>query len=99
MLISVTRTGGFAGLSEALVRADTETLNAEAAAGLRRMVRAMDFFSLPPRIGAEIGADLFLYEVTVTDGGQTHTVAFADYRTPENARLHDLLEAVGGKQP
>ncbi|HET6484941.1 MAG TPA: protealysin inhibitor emfourin [Spirochaetia bacterium] len=100
MLISVTRTGGFAGLSETLIRADTETLNTQVAASLRDMVRAMDFFSLPSRVGAEqMGADLFIYEVTVTDGEQSHTVAFADARTPENAPLHDLLGALGGGGP
>jgi hypothetical protein len=98
MLISITRTGGFAGVTENVATADTAALSTEAATILTEMVHAMSFFSLPQQIGGgDIGADLFFYKVTVTDGSKNHTVTFSDTKSSENASLHNLLEAIAQK--
>jgi hypothetical protein len=95
MQISIMKNGGFAGISERLSSVDTKSLDADLERSVSELIRGMDFFSLPERVGAEtIGADLFWYEVTITDGTLTRSVAFGEEKTPENAPLHALLRAL-----
>lgn len=95
MRISVKRTGGFAGVTEELASVDTASLNRASALQLEQMVREARFFDLPAEIpGTTIGADLFRYEVTVTEGDRQHTVAFADDGA-EIAPLRRLMGALG----
>ena len=94
MRISVKRTGGFAGLSEEVASVDTELLNAAWAQRVEQMVRDARFFDLPAHIpGRTIGADLLLYEMTITEGNRRHTVTF-DEDSPESAPLRSVVTAL-----
>ncbi len=95
MNISVKRTGGYAGLSEDLATVNTETLSAAFAQQVERMVENIRFFDLPAFVsGGTIGADLFQYELRITEGDQEHTVVFVDDESPETAPLRRLVEAL-----
>ena len=96
MTISVTRTGGFAGLTDALGAVDTATLAAAAKQALELAVRRTNFFQLPARLpGGPVGADLFTYQVTVTDGPRSHSVSFSGEEGAA-AELRALVAAVAG---
>lgn len=95
MKISVRRSGGFAGLSEELVALDTANLDASAAQRAEQLVGEIRFFELPPEIAVgTIGADMFRYEVTVTDAGRQHSVGFVADDSPATARLRGLVDAL-----
>jgi hypothetical protein len=95
MRIAVKRTGGFAGLTEDIGEVDTTQLDASAAQQVEQMVSSLGFFELPATIAAPtIGADLFRYEITVSDGSRRHAVTFADDGGPEAAPLRDLVQTV-----
>ena len=94
MRISVKRIGGYAGVSEEVASADTAILDPARAQQLEQTVRACRFFDLPPHVpGATVGADLFRYEITVTEGDRRHTVTF-DEDGPEIVPLRDLVAAL-----
>ncbi len=78
MKISVRRSGGFAGLTEQIAAIDTENLSADARQHVESAVREANFFALPEVIAGTTGADLYRYEVEVTNGALTHTVAYLD---------------------
>jgi hypothetical protein len=94
MRISVTRTGGYAGLTEELGAADTSQLDAAARQTLEQAVRAMNFFELPARLpGEPVGADFLTYVVTVQDGQREHNVTFTGEEATA-APLRDLIATV-----
>jgi hypothetical protein len=93
--ISVKRTGGFAGLSEDVVAVDTADLDAPAAQQAEQMVQGIGFFDLPSTIsGGTIGADMFRYEITVTEANRQYAVAFDEDDSPETAPLRRLVDAL-----
>ena len=95
MNISVKRIGGFAGLSEDVAVVNTAELEAAKAQQVEQMVQSIGLFDLPATIaGGTIGADLFYYEITVTEGGRQHTVTFVDDDSPETAALHKLVDSL-----
>lgn len=95
MIISVKRSGGFAGLSEDLGTINSTQLNTALVQQVEQWVQDMDFFTLPATVsGSEIGADLFCYEITIHEGNQQHTVAFYDDGSAETAPLRQLVEFV-----
>ena len=98
MKISVTRTGGFAGVTDELGSVDTAQLDAAARQKLEQAVRRMKFFELPARLPSEpVGADLFAYRVTVRDGPREHSVTFTGEEGAA-ATLRELLEAMDGSK-
>lgn len=97
MEISVTRSGGFAGLTKEVGSVNTTRLKAATAQQLEQMVRGVGFFDLPATAsGGGLGADMFRYEITVTQSNRHHTVAFYDDGSPETAPLRKLVDAVSG---
>ena len=95
MKISVTRTGGFAGLSEQLVALDTADLDATAAQRVERLIREIRFFELPSEIGGgTIGADMFRYEIAIIDGERQHSISFVADDSPATAPLRGLVDAL-----
>jgi len=95
MDISVTRTGGFAGLTKKVGTVNTTQLDAAAAQQVEQMVQSIGFFDLPAIVsGGALGADMFRYEITVTQGDRQHTVVFDDDESPETAPLHRLVDTV-----
>lgn len=80
MKITITRSGGFAGTTELIGTLDTSALDAARAQEAQQRIIELGFFSLPENVPAtEVGADLFRYEVTVSDQGRQHTVKFMDH--------------------
>ena len=98
MKISVTRSGGFAGLTDGVSAVDTAQLDTAARQKLEQAVRRVNFFELPARLpGEPVGADLFAYRVTVRDGAREHSVAFTGEEGAA-AALRELLAAVTGSK-
>ena len=83
MHVQVSIDGGiayFPGLAKP-INLDTETLPAQDAEEMRRLVAAADFFSLPESIGqqpARGAADYRHYTITVDDGSAHHAVQVTD---------------------
>jgi emfourin len=92
--IKVQRSGGYAGISEEIASIDTAQLDPEAASRIEQLIGQTRFFDLPAEAPGGVGADFFRYEVTVTDNGRQHTVAFADDGGPETEPLRKLVETV-----
>jgi len=91
--VTVTRSGGFAGLTQPPYELDSADLSSEDAEELERRVAAADFFELPSIVPAAAAApDAFQYDVTVESGGRHHTVRAGDVSAPE--ALLDLVEHV-----
>ena len=92
MRISVTRTGGYAGLSTPVANIDTERVSESQRVRIGALVDACKFFALPATVPSTgVGADMFRYEITVEDGPQRHTVAFLDDDSPATAGLKRLV--------
>jgi uncharacterized lipoprotein len=95
MRISVRRSGGFAGIDEEVGSVDTAALDAGAREPIESLVREAGFFELPAAVEGDLGADQFRYEVSVEDGGRSHTVVFTGESGPA-APLKRLVDAVAG---
>lgn len=94
MQISVRRSGGFAGITEAKT-VDTARLDASAAQSVEQLVRNLNFFALPVDAApGGVGADLLQNEISVRDGSQQRTIRFSDEGQPETASLRHLLDTV-----
>jgi hypothetical protein len=94
MKITVQRSGGYAGLTENIATLDTGQLDAEAGKKIATKVDSIGFFGYPAEISGEsVGADMFRFEITVTDGAKHHSVAFTE-DAPEASALLDLIQTV-----
>lgn len=94
MRITVTRSGGYAGLSEAIADVDTATLPEAKRTRVESAIAACRFFTLPETVTGGVGADMFRYEITIEDSGRRHAVAFTDDDSPASAGLKRLVESV-----
>lgn len=95
MKVTITRSGGFAGITELIGVVDTSALDAAHAQEVEQRVIELGFFSLPENIPAtEVGADLFRYEVTVSKQGRQHTVRFMDHDGDMLSPLRKLVDTV-----
>lgn len=93
MKITIRRTGGYAGLDEAVAAIDTSQLAPEKARQIEAAINKANFFTQPAHTG-EVGADMLRYEISVSDGARTHAIAFAEDGSPETAALHALVDEV-----
>ncbi|NML63373.1 hypothetical protein HHL21_20230 [Massilia sp. RP-1-19] len=92
MKISVTGGGGFAGTLE---HYEVETKHLPQGDALEALLQNLDFFhahEAPPAVGADIAR----WEITVDDGQQCRTVAFAEDGGPACARWKPLLDRLRG---
>jgi len=97
MNLRVRRFGGFAGLDETLVDIDTARLSEADRARLEGEIRELDFFSLPiSGAGEAVGADLVYTEVTVRDGGKSHTVRYSDEDAGSSQALRRFVDRLVG---
>ena len=96
MRMTVSRTGGFAGLRPPPVVLDTATLADAAKKRVEQLVVACGFFDLPATpTGAGKSADQFLHRLTIAhDDGREHTVEFT--ADAVSGSLRDLLHLVRG---
>jgi hypothetical protein len=96
MILTLSRSGGVAGLNPRPLRIDTSSLSPTEAARLRALVQGAHFFTLPADLGAaDASPDAFGYELDVTDDeGREHAVSFALDAAPPSLRA--LVSAVRG---
>jgi len=93
MKITVTRSGGFAGIAEDLLTLDTEELDASLAGQVQQLVSKAGLSALPEFVsGGEVGADYQRYEIEVAEGEVRHRVQFQDDESPETAPLRRLVD-------
>lgn len=91
MKITIQRSGGFAGLREIVLEADTQQLNAASAAQIKKSWPA-----LQTRIKAQLkvpslGADFLKYEIVAQQNNREERLELLD---DGNAVMTDLLEFV-----
>jgi emfourin len=90
--------GGIAfipGLSKPVVIA-TEQLPLDTRAKLEALVRAANFFALPPTVGKKLrgAADYRQYTIEIEDADAGHTHAISVIEPFENPKLEDLISAL-----
>lgn len=78
MEITITQSGGVAGLTKKWGPVNTETLPQTEAQKATEIIAEMNFFNLATDIAKKGGADLINYVTTVVDHGRTHTVQSND---------------------
>jgi hypothetical protein len=87
MQISVERSGGFAGISQAH-SISTDQMSVEDARKVVDLVEGAGFFELPSVIhSTEPGADRFQYKITVNGEHGAHTVQIDDGAVPPSLQL------------
>jgi hypothetical protein len=96
MRISISRSGGFAGIEEQLGTIDTSTMESAEASRLKSWVADLERHAA--RIGDPAGADMFRYDVEVDDDSgrsRVFTVLHSgDPAEPLPAHLNGLLSAL-----
>ncbi|AFY58108.1 hypothetical protein Riv7116_5742 [Rivularia sp. PCC 7116] len=97
MLISLERSGGFAGISKA-IEVDTAKLRQEQAQQVQILIDSANFFDLPAYIAADSKQrDRFQYTLTVKDDCRQHTVTVTESAIPENLQpLIKWINSNGG---
>jgi Emfourin len=93
MRITVQRSGGFAGLTENIADLETSHLDPETEKKISAKIAGVGFFNYPSVVTGDVGADMYRYEITVTDGAKRHSVAFVE-SAPEAAGLLDLVQTL-----
>jgi hypothetical protein len=98
MRITVTRTGGFGGVSEQLGPVETSSLDAEVADQVDRILTESDFFNLPERLPSNGQAeDDFVYAVEVVDDDRAHTVELEELSgDPAATPLLEMIRLLDG---
>lgn len=81
MHIDFERSGGFAGMT-IRTSVDTDKLSSAESSELTQLVKAANFFTLPPNTGPGPGADQFNYKVTVQIDALNRTVVTTDTTMP-----------------
>jgi hypothetical protein len=75
MIVTVTRSGGYAEVEETVCLLDTETMPPALAERVGELIEKSNFFALAAESpDAEVGADMFRYVITVQEGVRTHSV-------------------------
>ena len=93
MKLSIQRTGGFAGLRETVLEADTQQLDLATVAKINKTWPALEDRIKAQAKSPAIGADFLKYEIVARqDGGEIRLELLDD----GNAVTQDLLEFVQG---
>lgn len=100
MRVTITKTGGFAGVHQQLGPVETSSLDSEVADQVGRIVTDVDFFNLPESLPAQPVMDGFSYAVRIADGERDHTVRTeGTSNDPAATGLHEMIsfldQAVG----
>ena len=92
MKVTLERTGGFAGL-RMYISVDSESLLAQEAADLEKLVQRADFFNINVRENSQSMPDGFQYVLSVDDTGRQRTLQFTDGSMPEKLQpmVNDLV--------
>ncbi|HEY3400266.1 MAG TPA: protealysin inhibitor emfourin [Geothrix sp.] len=93
MILTLRRTGGFAGIRESLGTVDSAHLDGAAQRALAAQVKALDRLASG---SAGPGADQFHYEVEVRESGQPpRTLIVADEGNPDSPAFQALMALMG----
>jgi hypothetical protein len=95
MRIEFVQSGGVAGLPRPLLTIDTDSLSDEQSRIWQELVRAADFFNLPPSTPPSPRRDSFSYRITINADGRQHTIQTCDGAGPPalDALLEQLRQA------
>ncbi|TDB77490.1 hypothetical protein E1264_37460 [Actinomadura sp. KC216] len=95
MRVKIDRTGGFAGLETHVTQYDLADLPAGRAGRVREALDALDAARERGDEGGAIGADLFVYRITVEDepGGKTRVYEVTEDPMGDSSLLDVLLNA------
>lgn len=97
MKVSLTRSGGFAGITETLAELDTNQLAPARAGDVEAAFAAAGFFDLPEQIeSSTVGADLLRYEITAEREGRSHTVSFLEDESLQTVPLRNIVKTLTG---
>ncbi|MGK5067511.1 hypothetical protein D3C81_223100 [compost metagenome] len=88
MKISARSSGGFAGLSE---QYEIDTQAHPAGPGLEAALASSGFFTHAQASGAQVGADIPQWHITVDAPTARRTITFAEDGSAENARWQALV--------
>lgn len=98
MRIEFSREGGFTGIP-LTAEFDTESLSPEDASALQQVIKAADFFELPPVIGkSATGADRFQYVITIEAEGKRHTVRTSEETSEALQAAIDFLQGLARRK-
>ena len=98
MIISVKRSGGYAGETVDLGTVDTEQLNSQEAEQVEQMIRSVNFYNMPPVYSGEEGFDLTRYEIAINDGRNQHVVAVEGEGSLDSTSLRQLVDFVSRRR-
>ena len=88
MRLKLRKTGGIAGL-KVNEEVDSEKLPEAQAKKMKEMVARTDLFNQPSKPTGKSTPDQFQYEISVDDGGKTHS-----FVTNESSASDDLLDLI-----
>jgi hypothetical protein len=98
MQIHFERSGGLLGRIEK-AQIDTDSLSAEEAEEIEKIVNQANFFTLPEAIINPRGADQFTYKLMIDNSEQQHSIKVGDSVIPENLQpLVQKLTRIARKQ-
>lgn len=95
MRVSITRSGGFAGITEQVVSLDTANLPVATAGQVEASVRRaglLDDAVVPP--SPAVGADMYRYDVSIDDTKGKRSISFSDDGGPEVQPLREMVDAL-----
>jgi hypothetical protein len=92
MIITLRRSGGFAGIARKPTTVDTAQLPRDAAKVIHGLVASSDFFALPVAGKGGAQADRFEYTLEIEDQGRKHKVVAREGAMP--MALAELIRAV-----
>ena len=99
MIISVSRSGGFAGIEEELGTIDTDSMTGSVAESIKNNIAEMTKIITEAGGQSIFGTDMFSYEIKIVDDqGERHSLQIIDDGDPDSrltTTLYELLEVLG----
>jgi 2-phosphoglycerate kinase len=93
MIITVRKTGGFAGIEESVVSLDTTNAPRKLKEKIEALLTSEKFHLLPEYVESEAeGFDFFVYEIMVKDNDKQHTVNFRDDGSEQSKHLLEFID-------
>src|SRR5437899_8556537 len=94
MIITIKRSGGYAGVEQVLATVDSSKLTSERDARVQSLIARLS--GLLANRGVGEGADRFQYEVTVTGNGEgTKSMTVIDEGNPQDAAIQIVTQLIG----
>jgi hypothetical protein len=81
-IITFERSGGVVG-NEIYFELELESLSAEMASRLQKLIDDADFFNIPANLGMTATTEEFQYKISVDNGGEYHSIRTTDTTMPK----------------